>query len=129
MRIMFGRNIPDHVPLPTEELQQLCSSKNSLSRSSQSTEPAASEEALVRRVLFDIGSFPLFRWVGMMFMLHRPVLRDFRITPATLPAAIGWRSAVRSANAATGRTPDRKAHPITGYAALKCRRSMRLRFA
>jgi hypothetical protein len=31
------------------------------SRSSQSTEPAASEEALIRRVLLDIGGFPLFR--------------------------------------------------------------------
>jgi hypothetical protein len=31
------------------------------SRSSQSTEPAASEETLIRRVLLDIGRFPLFR--------------------------------------------------------------------
>jgi hypothetical protein len=31
------------------------------SRPSKSTEPAASEEALIRRVLLDIGGFPLFR--------------------------------------------------------------------
>ena len=32
---------------------------------------AALEEAFVRRVLLDVGGFPLFGGVGMMFVLHR----------------------------------------------------------
>jgi hypothetical protein len=62
-----------------------------LSRSSQSTHSAASEETFVRRVLLDIAGFPLFRFVCMMFMLHRRVFRFFRSTPRTFRAAIGGR--------------------------------------
>jgi hypothetical protein len=38
---------------------------------SQSTDPPAAEVALVRGILLDIGGIPLFRSVGMMFMLHQ----------------------------------------------------------
>src|SRR5471032_116621 len=57
-----------------------------------STHSTAPEESFVRRVLLDIGGFPLFRCVGMMFMLHRLVFRHFRITPQTFLAAIGGRN-------------------------------------
>jgi hypothetical protein len=58
---------------------------------SQSTEPAAPEKTLVRRVLLDVGSFALFRGVGMMFMLYRFPFQHFGVTPSILLAAISWR--------------------------------------
>jgi hypothetical protein len=57
-----------------------------------STHSTAPKESFVRRVLLDIGGFPLFRGVGMVFMLHRLVFRHFRITPQTFLAAIGGRN-------------------------------------
>jgi hypothetical protein len=59
---------------------------------SQSAEPAAPEKTLVRRVLLDVGSFALFRGVGMMFMLYRFLFQHFGIAPPTLLAAISWRN-------------------------------------
>jgi hypothetical protein len=58
---------------------------------SQSTEPAAPEKTLVRRVLLDVGSFALFRGIGMMFMLYRFPFQHFGVTPSILLAAISWR--------------------------------------
>jgi hypothetical protein len=58
---------------------------------SQSAEPAAPEKTLVRRVLLDVGSFALFRGIGMMFMLYRFPFQHFGVTPSILLAAISWR--------------------------------------
>jgi hypothetical protein len=57
----------------------------------QSTEPAAPEETLVRRVLLDVGRFALFRGVGMMFMPYRFPFQHFGVPPSILLAAISWR--------------------------------------
>ena len=58
----------------------------------QSTEPTTTEKALIRRVLLDICSVPLFGRVSMMFMLHGLVLRNilFRVARSTFFAPIGW---------------------------------------
>jgi hypothetical protein len=82
------------------ELSCLCSivcrrnlfSGTAVGTGSQSTEPAAPEKTLVRRVLLDVGSFALFRGVSMMFMLYRLLFQHFGITPPTLLAAISWRN-------------------------------------
>src|SRR4029077_797615 len=58
----------------------------------QSTEPTTTEKALIRRVLLDICSVPLFGRVRMMFMLYQfLVLRHCPLTLSTSLAPIGWR--------------------------------------
>src|SRR3981189_1950385 len=59
----------------------------------QSTLPAAAKEAFVRRVLFDVGGFALFRRVVMMFwMFHGLIFRRLRIAPRAFFRAIGGRN-------------------------------------
>jgi hypothetical protein len=56
----------------------------------QSTEPTTTEKALIRRVLLDICSVPLFGRVRMMFMLHQFLVpRHFPVTLSASLAAIG----------------------------------------
>jgi hypothetical protein len=58
----------------------------------QSTETTTTEKALIRRVLLDICSVPLFGRVSMMFMLHQFLVpRYFPLTLSASLTAIGWR--------------------------------------
>jgi hypothetical protein len=50
---------------------------------SQSAEPAAPEKTLVRRVLLDVGSFALFRGIGMMFMIGQQGVANSSVSSAS----------------------------------------------
>jgi hypothetical protein len=57
----------------------------------QSAETTTTEKALIRRVLLNICSVPLFRRVNMMFMLHQFLVpRYFPLTLSASLTAIGW---------------------------------------
>jgi hypothetical protein len=63
----------------------------------QSTEPTTTEKALIRRVLLDICSVPLFGRVSMMFMLHQFLVprRSLSLFPPLLLRLAGGTGGIR----------------------------------